>query len=104
MTGGDGDDWIVGGDGLYGEQYLYGDSANRGEPYFDELAENDPWFTMTDTGSDTIYGGDYTYDQFIVGGYGDDKLFGGHNNQESYVKIWGDWKEGTIPSDHPGYG
>jgi len=96
MAGGDGDDWLVGGDGGDGDtQYIYGDSADHsddwnGTDYYEEWSVNNPWYMMTDTGNDVIYGGDYTQDQYLIGGYGDDKIFSGNDNQETYVYIYGD--------------
>ena len=49
-----------------------------------------------------IYGGDYGQDsQYLIGGYGDDKIFSGSDNQGDYVTIYGDQNSSVIPNDHP---
>ena len=79
LYGNAGDDWIRGGDNGY-EQYIYGDE--------DESQTG---------GDDVIYGGNNgKRSQFIVGGKGNDKIFSGHNMQNSNdsrtfkVSVYGD--------------
>jgi hypothetical protein len=55
----------------------------------EETYGNDDW--KTDNGDDVIYGGSGNIGrQFLVGGYGDDKIITGSNNQGIYVTVYGD--------------
>ena len=92
ITGGDGDDWIENGD-FGGDEYIYGDSPDMYNDwdYIVEYGETNPRYMETDSGDDVIYGGDNHYgDSYIHGGYGDDKLIGGHGLTGSYARIYGD--------------
>ena len=56
MTGNAGDDWIEGGDGFAGIQFIYGDTQNREK--FDSLGDYNAELAIYDSGDDIIYGGD----------------------------------------------
>ena len=40
----------------------------------------------------------------LFGGYGDDRIFSGSDNQGDYIQIYGDHGFDAIPEDHPSYG
>lgn len=111
ISGGDGDDWIVGGDYAQDDEYIYGDSTDF-EAYWDyrvAYGDADLRYMINDRGDDVVYGGDYIQgDSFINGGYGDDKLIGGHDIVGDVVKIYGDHGFYGVPVsldiDHPAYG
>jgi len=93
--GGDGDDWIESGDNATGDEYIYGDSPDlKDDSTFDYIVaygDADPRYVTNDRGDDVIYGGDNVAgDSYIHGGYGNDKIIGGHGLQSDYVKIYGD--------------
>ena len=116
VAGGAGDDWIDGGDNQQGTEVIYGDSAdfvNDWSDYKSSYGAENPRYYQTNTGNDVIYGGDNgAGDSYIHGGYGDDKLIGGHGLTGDYGYIWGDsgfsvWDSFTSDADYadlPAYG
>ena len=108
LVGNDGDDIIYGGDNhdvgvmwIYGDSIAYDDSLERFNTGTNEFARianeaygmDGDYGELTwrrDFGDDVIKGGDNgTGAQYIVGGYGDDKIWSGTGNG-SPVYLWGD--------------
>jgi len=112
ISGGDGDDWIQGGDNTDVSQYLYGDSTDFDDNYDsfgdnqDEAnyGEDNNRYSFTDRGDDVIYGGDNVNYGYGFGGYGDDKIIGGHGEAYMRQTFWGDHGYGAFPEGSEEYG
>jgi hypothetical protein len=105
LTGNAGDDWIEGGDGFTGIQFIYGDTQNR--DVFDSLGDYNAELAIYDSGDDIIYGGDNGLNsQVLVGGYGDDRIFSGSgaSGSDSRIRVYGDLYLNPDVQDHANRG
>jgi len=87
--------------------WIYGDSTDFDENWDsfgdnqDEAnyGEDNNRYSFTDRGDDVIYGGDNVSINYFYGGYGDDKIIGGHGDDYVSHTIWGDHGYGAFPED-----
>jgi len=96
MSGNAGDDWLEGGDGFTGEQHIYGDTQRIDTFALNEYDEENA--DKKDSGDDVLYGGNNGLErQWLVGGYGDDRIFSGSgaSGTDSRIRIFGDLRGNT---------